>query len=131
MDMKKVSTLHHWEWATPSRLKDMHSFLGFAKFYCGFIKGFSTLAQPLIALTHKGTPFLWTSEAQNVFDSLKHPFDTTPMLLHADPTKPFQVETDASDFAIGAILSQADDTNLNPSSALRFFTIASSRGFPP
>ena len=50
--------------------------------------------------------------AQNAFDSLKQAFITAPMLLHADPTKPFQVETDASDFAIDAILSQADDTNL-------------------
>ena len=90
----------------------MQSFLGFANFYRRFIKGFSTLAQPLITLTHKGTPFLWTSEAQNAFDSLKHAFITAPVLLHADPTKPFQVETNASDFAIHAILSQADDTNL-------------------
>ena len=98
--------------ATPRRLKDVKSFLGFANFYRRFIKGFSTLAQPLIALTRKGTPFLWTSEAQNAFDSLKHTFITASVLLHADPTKPFQVETDASDFAIGTILSQADDNNL-------------------
>ena len=45
-------------------------------------------------------------------DSLKHAFITTKVLLHADPTKPFQFKTNASDFAIGAILSQADDNNL-------------------
>ena len=110
MDMKKVSVIRAW--ATPRRLKDVQSFLGFANFYRRFIKGFSTLAQPLIALTRKGTPFFWTPEVQNAFDSLKHAFITAPVLLHADPTKPFQVETDASDFAIGAILSQADDNNL-------------------
>ena len=53
MDMKKVSVIRAW--ATPRRLKDVQSFLGFANFYRRFIKGFSTLAQPLIALTHKGT----------------------------------------------------------------------------
>ena len=56
MDLKKVSVIR--EWATPSRLKDVQSFLGFANFYRRFMKGLSTLAQPLIALTHKGAPFL-------------------------------------------------------------------------
>ena len=90
----------------------MQSFLGFAIFYRHFIKGFSTLAQPFITLTHKVTAFLWSSAAQNAFDSLKHAFIIASVLLHADPTKPFLVETDAFDFAIGAILSQVDDTNL-------------------
>ena len=53
MDMKKVSVIR--EWATPSQLQ---SFLRFANFYLRYIKGFSTLAQPLITLMHKGTPFL-------------------------------------------------------------------------
>ena len=55
MDMK-VSVIR--EWATTSQLKDVQCFLGFVNFYPRFIKGFSTLAQPLIALTHKGAPFL-------------------------------------------------------------------------
>ena len=110
MDMKKVTVIR--EWATPTRVKDVQSFLGFANFYRRFIKGFSTLAKPLIALTCKGTPFLWTMAAQKSFEALKQAFSTAPVLLHADPRKPFQVETDASDFAIGAILSQADDTNI-------------------
>ena len=74
MDMKKVSVIQAW--ATPRRLKDVQSFLGFANFYRHFIKGFSTLAQPLISLTRKTAPFLWTSAAQNAFDSLKHTFIT-------------------------------------------------------
>ena len=81
MDMK-VSVIHAW--ATPRRLKDMQSFLGFANFYRRIIKGFSTLAQPLIALTRKGTPlFLWTLETQNAFDSLKHAFITAMVLPHS------------------------------------------------
>ena len=54
MDMKKVSIIG--DWATPSQLKDVQSFLGFTNFYRRRIKGFSTLAQPLISLTREGTP---------------------------------------------------------------------------
>ena len=86
----------------------MQSFLGFANFYRRFIKGFSVIVQPLIALTRKDATFEWTTAAQKAFDMLKQAFTMAPILLHPDPTKPFQVETDASDFAIGAILSQAD-----------------------
>jgi hypothetical protein len=103
MDMKKASVIR--EWATLTRVKDVQSFLGFANFYRRFIKGFSTRAQPLIALTYKGTPFVWTMAAQNSFEALKQAFNTAPMLLHADLRKPFQVETNTSNFAIGAILS--------------------------
>ena len=63
------------------------------------------IAQPLIALTRKDATFEWTTAAQKAFDMLKQAFTMAPILLHPDPTKPFQVETDASDFAIGAILS--------------------------
>jgi hypothetical protein len=50
--------------------------------------------------------------AQKSFEALKQAFSTAPMLLHANLRKPFQVETDASDFAINAILSKADNTNI-------------------
>ena len=95
-----------------SKFGRVQSFLIFANFYRRLIKGFSNLAQPIISLTRKGAPFLWTLVAQNAFDSFRHAFITTSVLLHAKRTKPFQVETYASDFAIGAILSQADDHNL-------------------
>ena len=51
MDKKKVAMVQEWE--VPTRVKDVQSFLGFTNFYRRFIQGFSTLAQPLIALTHK------------------------------------------------------------------------------
>jgi hypothetical protein len=107
MDTQKVKTIQ--EWVVPTRVRDVQSFLGFANFYRRFIKGFSVIAQPLIALTRKDATFEWTTAAQKAFDLLKRAFTTAPVLLHPDPTKPFQVETDASDFAIGAILSQPDE----------------------
>ena len=62
--------------------------------------------QPLIQLTRKDTPFLWTPAAHNAFDALKAAFLSAPVLVHQ---RPFQFETDTSDFAIGTVLSQPDD----------------------
>jgi hypothetical protein len=56
--------------------------------------------------TCKDKPFSWNPTAQAAFDTLKMAFTSTPILIHPDPTKPFIVETDALDFALGAILSQ-------------------------
>jgi hypothetical protein len=110
MDKKKVAAVQ--EWKIPTKVKDVQSFLGFANFYRRFIRGFSALAEPLFALTRKDSFFSWTPIAQQAFDTLKKAFTSAPVLLHPDPTKPFTVETDASDFAIGAILSQPDDNGI-------------------
>ena len=107
MDPRKVATIH--DWPIPTRLKEVQSFLGFANFYRRFIDRFSTIVQPLISLTRKDVPFVWTAATQHAFDALKQAFMSAPVLVHPDPAKPFQVETDASDFALGAILSQLDD----------------------
>jgi hypothetical protein len=53
--------------------------------------------------------FLWSDAAQAAFDSLKQAFGSAPVLSHPDNPRPFLVETDASDYANGAILSQYDD----------------------
>ena len=111
MDQRKVAAIQ--EWQPPTRVRDLQSFLGFANFYRRFIKGFSSIVQPLVALTRKDRPFTWTSVEHKAFVSLKSAFMTAPVLLHVDPTKPFIVETDASDFAIGAILSQPDKNGVH------------------
>jgi len=104
MDKSKVETIQCW--ATPSSVKDIQRFLGFVNFYRRFIKGYSKIATPLITLTCKGKPFLWNPTAQVAFDTLKMAFTSAPILIHPDPAKPFIMETDASDFTLGAILSQ-------------------------
>jgi hypothetical protein len=104
MDKSKVETIQCW--ATPSSVKDVQRFLGFANFYHRFIKGYSKITPPLIALTCKDKPFSWNPTAQAAFDTLKMAFTSTWVLIHPDPVKPFIVETNASDFALGAILSQ-------------------------
>jgi hypothetical protein len=103
MDKLKVETIQCW--ATPSSVKDIQHFLGFANFYRRFIKGYSKITTPLTALTYKDKPFSWNPMAQAAFDTLKMAFTFAPILIHPDPTKPFIVEMDVF-FALGAILSQ-------------------------
>jgi hypothetical protein len=93
-------------WAIPSSVKDVQRFLGFANFYRRFIKGYSKITTPLTTLTCKDKPFSWNPTAQAAFDTLKMAFTSAPILIHPDPAKPFIVETDVSNFALGAILSQ-------------------------
>jgi len=105
MDKSKVKTIQCW--ATPSSVKDVQCFLGFANFYCQFIKGYSKITTPLTALTCKDKPFSSNPKAHAAFDTLKMAFTSTPVLIHPNLAKPFIVETDASDFALGAILFQS------------------------
>ncbi len=104
MDKSKVETIQCW--ATPSLVKDVQRFLGFANFYCQFIKGYSKITTPLTALTCKDKPFSWNRTAQATFDTFKMAFTSALVLIHLDLAKPFIVEMDASDFALGTILSQ-------------------------
>jgi len=110
MDPEKVeATL---TWPTPKCVKDIQSFIGFANFYCRFIKDFAKVVAPLTRLTKKDTAWLWNTTTQNAFDTLKTAFTSAPILKYFNPELPIIVETDASDFAIGAVLSQKDNTGI-------------------
>jgi hypothetical protein len=103
-DPKKVETVQNWP--PPTNLKDVQSFLGLCNYYHRFIQDYSKIATPLTDLTHKDTPYHWTTQTQEAFDQLKACMMSAPVLCIPDPEYPFTVTTDASDFAVGAILSQ-------------------------
>lgn len=109
MDPVKVQGI--LDWPVPKKLKDVQAFIGFCNFYQRFIKDFSNIAKPLTSLTKKDTDFEWTLERQNAFDNLKQQFTSAPMLVLPDPSKPMKLETDASDFAWGAVLTQLEEDN--------------------
>ena len=104
MDPAKVDTIINWPLMI--NVKDVQSFLGFANFYRRFIYGYSKLAAPLTNLTKKNVPFEWTPECQKAFDTLKSAFTSETVLRHYDPSLPIVIETDASDYVSGGILSQ-------------------------
>ena len=97
------------EWPQPANVKQIQGFLGTANFNRRFIEGYSQIAAPLTALTKKDTPFFWTKEKeQKAFAEIKRKSTNAPVLIIFDPTKPSEVDTDASDAAIGARLGQRD-----------------------
>jgi hypothetical protein len=83
--------------------------LGFSNFYRKFIKDYSKIVLPLTQLTQKNQPFIWSTSANTAFEGLKLAFTSTPILMHVDLAKHFIVEEDASDFALGSVLSQNGD----------------------
>jgi hypothetical protein len=114
MSEEKVRTI--LDWKTPQSVKDVQSFLGFANFYRRFIEGFSRLTRPLTEAT-KGDKLSWewTLPMEHAFQTLKSRFTTAPILGHFNPQEVCIVETDASDFALGAVLSQkGEDGKVHP-----------------
>jgi len=73
IEEKKVKAIK--EWKTPTKVKDVESFLGFANFYRRFIKDFSYIAVPLNRLKGK-EEWKWTEEEQNAFEELKQKITT-------------------------------------------------------
>lgn len=93
----------------PSTVKDIRSFVGLAGYYRKFIPGFSTVAAPLLKLTQKAAQFLWTSECEISFQTLKQLLCSAPILAYPKFDRNFILQTDASDYGVGAVLSQLDD----------------------
>jgi hypothetical protein len=104
VDPRKITTIQ--DWPAPTNVSETRSFLGLASYYRKFVQGFSAIATPLTTLLHKDKPFQWTTSEQTAFDTLKEKLTSAPVLLLPDPNKPFTITTDASDFAIGAVLTQ-------------------------
>jgi hypothetical protein len=112
MDPAKVQGIT--KWPHPTKVKEIQSFLGFCNFYRRFIHDYSKIAHPLFHLTKKDIPFTWTTTQQSAFDTLIHSFTVAPVLLLPDRARPFRLITDASDFAVSAILEQPDLLNRWP-----------------
>ena len=104
MDSKRISSIDTWP--TPTNVKTLQSFLGFTNFYRMFISKYSSIIVPMLLLLKKNQPFIWSEECQRAFRELKQAFKTANLLHHPDSSRPFIVKSDASEFAIGGILSQ-------------------------
>ena len=109
MDPSKVKAV--LDWPEPRNPREVLQFKGLVGFYRRFIRDFSKLAAPLSALTGN-VPFKWGEEERLSFEALKTAITSAPILALPDATKPFVVQTDASDFAIGAVLSQGEKEDL-------------------
>ncbi|MBW0579778.1 hypothetical protein O181_119493 [Austropuccinia psidii MF-1] len=112
MDQAKVQQLLNW--LPPRNLKSLQSFLGFANFHRRFIKNYSKKISSLTSLLKKDSCFPLNEEALSQFHQLKEAFTTAPILSHFNPSLPTLVETDASNYALGTVLSQVSDSGKHP-----------------
>ena len=106
-DETKVDAVRNWE--RPKSVKEVRSFLGLASYYRKFIKNFSTIAAPLTALTRKGARFAWNEECELAFQCLKDMLTNSPVLSYPTKDGPFILDTDASNYGLGAVLSQVQN----------------------
>ena len=102
----KIKSIH--DWSTPTTLTELHNFVGLANFYCRFVLGFSNIAWSISQMTKGGskTKFIWSNPQQHAFEELKQRLCSAPVLTLPDLQQPFEIETDASDYAVGAVLTQ-------------------------
>ena len=94
------------DWRPPCNVTQVRCFLGFTGYYCYFIKNYSQIAQPLLDLTKKGTPWHWDEPQQRAFEALKKKMCEKPILANPNPKGTFYLQTDASLSGAGVVLSQ-------------------------
>ena len=107
MDPVKVTGIR--DWPTPKNVTGVQSFVGFVNFYHRFIPDFSHVAGPLHCLTKKEEPWRWAGPEESAFQELKSLITSAPVLVLPNQDVRFRLETDASGYATGAILSQLCD----------------------
>ena len=90
----------------PRNTSEVQSFLGLASYYRKRLKNFPDVAEPLHRLLHKDLKFEWNDACQLAFESLRSSFTRNPVLAYPDFSETFQFQTDASKWAVGAVLSQ-------------------------
>ncbi|MBW0480497.1 hypothetical protein O181_020212 [Austropuccinia psidii MF-1] len=112
MDSSKFQQILNWP--KPKNIKALQCFLGFANFYLCLIENYSKKITSLTSLFKKDSPFIFNEEALSQFQIIKEAFTTAPILPHFNPSVPTIVETDASDYALGAVLSQVNDSGKHP-----------------
>ncbi|GJS89281.1 reverse transcriptase domain-containing protein [Tanacetum coccineum] len=98
----------------PTTVKGIRSFLGHAGFYRRFIKDFSKISRPMTHLLEKNTPFIFSEECIQAFQTLKKKLTEAPILIAPDWDQPFELMCDASDYAIGAVLGQRIEKHFWP-----------------
>jgi hypothetical protein len=96
------------DWTTPTTFTELWSFLGLANFYRRFMLGFSHIAWTLSQVTRGGgkEKFVWGMSKKQPFDDLKQCLCSAPILSLTDLQQPFEIETNASNYVVGIVLTQ-------------------------
>lgn len=97
------------EWPAPQNVSEVRQFVGQASYYRRFVKDFASVAKPLHKLTKKYACFNWTDECQEAFEQLKSRLTSAPVLGYPLDSGELLLDMDASDWGIGAVLSQVQE----------------------
>jgi hypothetical protein len=108
VEPSKIGGISDWPRELKS-VKQVRQILGVLGYQRAFIRDYAQLARPLYDLLKKGVQFKWTEACRKSLDNLIYQITKDPILLSADETKPFELETGASDYALGAALFQKDE----------------------
>jgi len=104
MDIDKINTIQNFK--TPSKRKEVQSYLGFLNFYRKYVKNFAHIIEPLIELTRNNVIWTWQEKHQRAFEESKKVFLNDVIITFPDFSKPLYINTDASSVAIGGELYQ-------------------------
>jgi len=107
MHPNKISAVQNMK--EPTNVKELQQFLGLTGYYRRFVQDYARVAAPLVKLLKAETKWNFEQECQEAFNNLKNRLVSYPTLRMPELERPFLLYTDASGFAIGAILSQVDD----------------------
>lgn len=99
---------------TPRNVKHLLTFLQTASWFRRFIPDFAAVARALTQLTKKDVEWTWAKDQEDAFARLKKLLTNAPILRQADETLPFIIRTDASNYALGAILLQGEGNDERP-----------------
>ena len=93
----------------PKNQSELHSMMGLLGYYRNYVPNFAKIARPLLELLHADKEYRWNFDASEAFKTLQDTIGEDPILSHPDFSKPFIVQTDASDYGLGAVLCQRLD----------------------
>ena len=93
-------------WPVPRNVKEVKSFYGLCTYYRKFVENFAQIARPLTNLAKKNEKFHWTPDCQQAFENLKEALMTAPVLAYPRQDGDLILDTDASQYAVGSVLSQ-------------------------
>ena len=116
-DPRKIMDVKSWP--VPDCLKSVQQFLGFVGYYRRFIPNFADLAEPLVSLIGKDVPFVWRPACTTAFTGLRDALVRAPILAFPTEHGDYILDTDASNYGLGGVLSQIQDNVECCSRALR------------